>query len=109
MNKLTSEEGGGFHEEVLQKYTGGFLDINVQRQRRATRQSGIQNQVISPLSLVSCVSALLTSLVLLCLFVPRYCRQLASSVDLPEFFHVMHCSCSRALLRPPIPFCRDFV
>lgn len=26
MNKLSSEEGGGFHEEVLQKYTGGHLD-----------------------------------------------------------------------------------
>ena len=25
MNKLSSEEGGGFHEEVLQKYTGGAL------------------------------------------------------------------------------------
>ncbi|CAK9005043.1 unnamed protein product [Durusdinium trenchii] len=25
MNKLTSEEGGGFHEEVLQKYTGGIF------------------------------------------------------------------------------------
>ena len=25
MNKLSSEEGGGFHEEVLQKYTGGHL------------------------------------------------------------------------------------
>ena len=25
MNKLTSEEGGGFHDEVLKKYTGGCL------------------------------------------------------------------------------------
>lgn len=25
MNKLSSEEGGGFHEEVLQKYTGGIF------------------------------------------------------------------------------------
>ena len=25
MNKLPSEEGGGFHDEVLQKYTGGVL------------------------------------------------------------------------------------
>ncbi|CAJ1423160.1 unnamed protein product [Effrenium voratum] len=25
MNKLSSEEGGGFHEEVLQKYTGGVF------------------------------------------------------------------------------------
>ena len=24
MNKLSSEEGGGFHDEVLQKYTGGW-------------------------------------------------------------------------------------
>ena len=25
MNKLPSEEGGGFHDEVLQKYTGGVM------------------------------------------------------------------------------------
>ena len=29
MNKLTSEEGGGFHDEVLKKYTGGCLTATI--------------------------------------------------------------------------------